>query len=282
MKTTSESENARRLYTLMKSDELGSTFRDRYKYLGKLEQNIQKALKKAPEGTLRISRIKGSLQYYLRTSPEDTNGRYIPVKKIDLVRRLAQKAYYRKALAAVRKEAASIRRLVRSYPDETVEDIYDSLRAERKDLVIPLAETDEMFVQNWNDVSLSAGAGYAVRSEFYTERGERVRSKSEVLIADHLYRNNIPYRYEYPLYLDGLSTVYPDFTILNVRTIKEYIWEHNGMMDDPEYAEKAVRKICTYELNGYHTGENLILTYETAGQPLNLKLLKETIKRYLL
>lgn len=282
MKNMSEPENAHRLYTLMKSDELGSVFRDRLKYLTGLEQNIRKALKKAPEGTLRINRINGCPQYYLRSSPKDTNGRYIPVKKMNLVRQLAQKAYDLKALSAVRKEAASIRRFISSYPGETLEEVYDSLRAERKELVIPLVETDAMFVQNWEDVSLSTGAGYAVRSEFYTERGERVRSKSEVLIADTLYRNNIPYRYEYPLYLEGISTVYPDFTILNVRTRKEFIWEHNGMMDDPEYAEKAVRKICAYELGGYHAGENLILTYETSGQPLNLKLLKNTIKRYLL
>ena len=60
------------------------------------------------------------------------------------------------------------------------------------------------------------------------------------------------------------------------------LWEHLGLMDIPEYAEKAIRKITAYEENGYFPGENLILTYETAGQPLNLKLLKDTIKRYLL
>ena len=276
------SDNSHRLYLLMKREELEKTFLDRYKYLEKLEQSILRSLKRAPEGTLRINKINGSPQYFLRTSPKDTNGIYIPAKKRDLAVRLAQKAYHLKSLAAVQKEVRSIARFLKSYPDSPVEDIYDKLSQERKNLVTPLTETDAMFIEKWNDVTLSAGPGYSAPSGLYTERGEKVRSKSEVLIADLLFRNNIPYRYEYPLYLDGMNTVYPDFTVLNVRTRTEYVWEHNGMMDDPEYAARAVQKICAYEMNGYHAGENLILTFETSEQPLNLKIIKGIVKRCLL
>ena len=82
--------------------------------------------------------------------------------------------------------------------------------------------------------------------ELYTDRGERVRSKSEVIIANLMAKENIPYKYECPLYLNGFGTVHPDFTALNVRERKEYYWEHLGMMEDPEYSEKAVRKISAY------------------------------------
>ncbi|MBR2123302.1 MAG: hypothetical protein IJ930_10325 [Lachnospiraceae bacterium] len=277
-----QSDNACRLYVLMKRQELEKTLKDRHKYLEKLEQSIIRSLKRAPEGTLRINRINGCPQYFLRTSPKDTNGSYIPAKKRDLAARLAQKAYNRKALAAVQKEARAVERFLKSYPAFPVEDIYERLSAERQKLVVPLTETDEMFAERWNDVSLTSGPVYALPSAFSTERGEMVRSKSEVLIADLLFKNNIPYRYEHPLYLNGLSTVFPDFTVLNIRTRKEYVWEHSGMMDDPEYAARAVQKICAYELNGYRPGENLILTFETSEQPLNMKLVRELVKEYLL
>ena len=39
-----------------------------------------------------------------------------------------------------------------------------------------------------------------------TDRGERVRSKSEKIIADYLFRKGIPYKYEKPLYLKGLGS----------------------------------------------------------------------------
>lgn len=54
-----------------------------------------------------------------------------------------------------------------------------------------------------------------------------MRSKSEVIIADLLNKEGIPYRYEFPLYLKEFNTVYPDFTILNVRKRKEIYWEPN-------------------------------------------------------
>ena len=52
-----------------------------------------------------------------------------------------------------------------------------------------------------------------------TEKGERVRSKSEKIMADYFYRNGIFYKYERPLYLPGVGIVYPDFTfaIISVR-----------------------------------------------------------------
>ncbi|MEE3440399.1 MAG: hypothetical protein VZR07_10670, partial [Ruminococcus sp.] len=52
---------------------------------------------------------------------------------------------------------------------------------------------------------------------FETQRGEIVRSKSEVIIADALYYANIPYHYEKPIKV-GDRVIYPDFTVLNVKT----------------------------------------------------------------
>lgn len=55
--------------------------------------------------------------------------------------------------------------------------------------------------------------------------------------------------------------MYPDFTFLSKRTRKEIYWEHEGRMDDSEYAKTAIKKIKTYEDNGIYLGENLILTF---------------------
>ena len=102
-----------------------------------------------------------------------------------------------------------------------------------------------------------------------------------MIIADFLQREGIPYRYECPLNLKGFGTIYPDFMVLNVRQQKEMYWEHFGMMDEPEYSEKAIQKIMTYEQHGYFQGENLILTYETKRNPLNQKILKMIVEHYL-
>lgn len=57
--------------------------------------------------------------------------------------------------------------------------------------------------------------------EIYTQKGERVRSKSEKTLADYFYYHGIPYKYECPLLLKGFGIIYPDFTFLTRRSQKE-------------------------------------------------------------
>jgi len=109
-----------------------------------------------------------------------------------------------------------------------------------------------------------------------------VRSKSEKIIADTLERRGIPYRYEAPLILQDGVTVYPDFSLLNVRRRKEYIWEHLGMMDNEDYARSAVTKLNSYINSGFFPGEQLILTMESQKTPLGTKTIERMIERYLI
>lgn len=155
------------------------------------------------------------------------------------------------------------------------------MHRERQKLVTPIWVPDDEFVQVWQQEEYTGKEFAEGISEFYTEKGERVRSKSEVIIADLFNKNGIPYRYEYPIHLKGVGVVYPDFTTLNIQRRKEIWWEHLGMMDDPNYVENAIRKIASYEQNGIFPGENLILTYETKKNPLNQKVIKMMIQRYL-
>lgn len=241
----------------------------------------QKALEVALPGTLRFCKHGAKTQYYHRTNPKDTSGIYIPQKNLSLARNLAQKDYDKKLLCSIEKELNAIQKYLSTYPELNAENIYDSLHEERKKLVTPLFESDEDFLQKWKAVEYE-GKGFKDDSpEFYTANGERVRSKSELIIADLLSKEGIPYRYEYPIYLKGYGRIYPDFTTLNVKTRKEILWEHLGMMDDSAYVEKALQRISLYEQNGYFPGENLILTYETQKTPLSSKIIRLMIKKYL-
>ena len=189
--------------------------------------------------------------------------------------------YDQRIIRAIEKELECIRKYFTNYPERNVEQVLEGLHKERQRLIRPIRETDEQYIQNWRNVEYE-GKGFAEDApEFYTSRGERVRSKSEWIIAELLEKEGIPYRYEYPVYLRGFGKVYPDFTVLNVRTRKEIYWEHMGMMDNPIYAEKVVNKIHTYEQNGMFQGEDLLVTYETSKSPLNQKVIMRMIQRYL-
>ena len=253
---------------------------ERLRYLNSLIESKRKALKSAPAGTLRISERKHKKQYYHRKKKNDRGGVYIPQDQKDLIRRLAQKSYDEKVLREAEKESRLLQKMLLYYKSPAVETIFENLSEGRKELIQPIEKTPEEYVREWSEVSYK-GKGFAEDApELYTDRGERVRSKSELIIANILYKNGIPYRYECPLELKGYGTVYPDFTILNIEKRKEIILEHLGMMDDPAYAEQAVRKVQSYTASGFYLGENLILTAETRQQPLNIKLVQELINKY--
>ena len=112
-----------------------------------------------------------------------------------------------------------------------------------------------------------------------------VNSKSELIIADTLNRLGIPYKYERPLPLlngEGRLTVYPDFTCLNLRSRQEFIWEHFGMLDDPNYAETTVAKLKNYADNRIFPGTELIISTETPAAPINTREVEKIIKKYLM
>lgn len=254
---------------------------EREKELLYMKQEKEKALLNAPEGSLRICSHGNRTQYYQRNDPKDFNGTYIREQDLDLAKKLAQKDYDKKVLRAVKKELAAIEKYCSNYPEPDVEQIYETLHRERQKMIQPILEPEEQYIQKWESVEYQGKGFQDNMPEFYTGKGERVRSKSEWIIADLLSKEEVPYRYEYPIYLNGLGRIYPDFTVLNVRTRKEIYWEHLGMMDDPVYVENALQKIGLYEQNGIFPGESLILTYETKKNPINQKLIICMIQHYL-
>ena len=53
------------------------------------------------------------------------------------------------------------------------------------------------------------------------------------------------------------------------------------MMDKPEYAIKAVKKLNSYQKNGILPGERLVLTFETEQDVLNTRIVSELADKYL-
>lgn len=253
----------------------------RKKYLLQLKREKEKALKNSPEGLLRVNCHGGRTQYYHRTDPKNFNGDYIREENKQLAQKLAQKDYDEKVLTNVEKELKATEKYLEATQKLNTKQLYKTLHKERQKLVEPIWIPDNEYVSTWQSVAYKGKEFSEGFPEFYTAQGERVRSKSEVIIADLLSKEGIPYRYEYPIYLKGVGVVYPDFTMLDIRERKELFWEHFGMMDDPNYVEKAICKIASYEQNGIFPGENLILTYETKKNPLNQKMIKLMIQRYL-
>lgn len=253
---------------------------ERLEKLQKLQQSIEKELKRAPEGKLRISNKKSGPQYYCRYEKKDKTGKYIPRKDTAAAQKLAQKDYNLSTLKTVKAEIQAVKRFLSAYPDVAAEEIYMHMTEQRKELINPLELTDEVFAERWLNEEFEHKVAVDSDLGFSTDHGEIVRSKSEWIIANLLEKYGVPYRYECKLLLMGYGTIHPDFTVLNVRERRVKYWEHEGMMDDLEYAEKAIRRDRAYIRNGYMPGDTLILTSETSKQPLNTDIVKCMIEKF--
>ena len=261
-----------------KLKELEENMRSRILILEELRDSCLNNLRKAPVGSLKASRHGKGFQYHHRTEKSGSNGEYIPKRDRGLAKDLAQKEYAQKLLKSVEAEIKALQRALSSFPNIPAEDIYDSFPDSKKCLIEPFYETADQLKERWASIEYEGNFYHPVNTGLETDRGEEVRSKSELYIANRLFLSGVPYRYEYPIWLEEYGTAYPDFVILNVRERREIVWEHLGMMDEPEYAAKAVRKLAAYESNGYYMGENLIVTMETKEQPLDVRQVKRLIK----
>ena len=253
----------------------------RYEKKIKHELEIIKGEKnKYPKGKLRVSVNHGNPQYYRVLEDKKHGETYLSKKKeMNTIRKLAQKEYSLKLIKGMEKSIKVIERAKIAYEKVEWLNVYLGLSEERKKLVVP-NKLDGDYVKEWQNATYQGKKFQDDDPEIYTEKGERVRSKSEKMIADKMNLMGIPYKYECPLRLASGIYVYPDFIILNVPKRKEYFLEHLGMMDNPEYSQKAVKKINTYMKNEIYPGEKLLLSYETSQSPIDMIAVSLILEKY--
>lgn len=250
------------------------------KELSQLKECVIKAKKnldKAPRGNLRVRKWNGVVEYYYRNTESGSveesrgNGRYLRKNEIDFARKLAQRDYDMSVIKLAEERIKVIERFLEAYDKTCLKKLYRKVNPYRKILITPSVLSDEEFIKQWQEMEYKGKPFEDDENIILTEKGERVRSKSEKIIADKLFSLGIPYRYEYPLVLSNGVKIYPDFTILRMPMREEVYLEHFGMMDDPEYADTALYKLSTYEKNEIYLGVNLFVTYETGKKALNTK-----------
>lgn len=242
----------------------------------------ERSLEKAPEGQIHCSKHNNNFQYYLY-QPDERSETYVNDRQ--LIHRIVQKDYDEKALKQALKEKKALDWIEKNYPDMP-ESVYGKLVEGRQRIVTPVMIPDDEYIRNWESAEFMGNQYYPERLIFPTDRGEMVRSKSEQAIANYLYKLHIPYKYEASLTLHGLGrgdvTIYPDFTILNVRRRTDLYYEHFGQMGRSEYSERAVEKLAIYQRNGIVLGDRLVATFESSQCPFTQEGLKEIAEKFFL
>lgn len=234
--------------------------------------------KKYAEGRLKISANHGRPQFYLVNKGKR---KYLKKTHPDTIRGYAQKGYEQGLLKAVSAWLPTLERMKSSITaGDPVLRLQSAMHPVRRKFVRLILTSDDEFVAAWKEVPY---ARMAVDSnEFRTDNGEYVRSKSELIIANELFKAGVPYRYEFPVVItETKKQLRPDFFCLNVRTRQEFVWEHFGMMQKPDYQDKAFEKIQLYRMHKVMPDCEFICTQENLSRPLNVMYVKYLIQQYL-
>ncbi|MCR5585030.1 MAG: hypothetical protein K6F63_06325 [Lachnospiraceae bacterium] len=245
---------------------------------------VKRAIRKAeqekdfPDGHLSVSKNPKQCRFYLTTEDGNLKKQYIPVGQSEFVRALAQKEYRQRFLNMAEKEIKILEDLQVLLKKKNADLVYEKLGKVRKNLVSPYIVTDKMYVEKWQAQTFKTNNFMAENKIYDTQKGEKVRSKSEAILADICFGLGIPYHYEKPLKLSDGRVRYPDFTLLKISTREEIFLEHFGLMDDDEYFTKSLEKLDEYRDNGIYPGKNLLFTYETEDAPFDIKGIRTMLK----
>lgn len=247
------------------------------KYLNRISDELAKMKKLAPERVmLRAVKHRNGYQYFIRKVGSDGNGLYIKKEELNKAKILAQIEYNEKLILLLKDSINNLKKIKEEWIENPFVNAKEKLNIAKKELINMPVVTDEIYIQQWKEQEYKGVSFTDDYPEYYTRQGLRVRSKSEVIIADILDEAGIPFLYEKPL-KTKTGVTHPDFTVLDISKRREIYWEHFGMMDDIDYRNNAFLKIKNYEASGFYQHDSMIWTFETSRYPINTKGIRKMI-----
>ena len=110
-----------------------------------------------------------------------------------------------------------------------------------------------------------------------TRRGDKVRSKFEEAIANVLFEEGIPYRYEQKLEIDH-KLFLPDFMLADPLTGKFTYLEAFGMMEKESYAIASMQKLEAYARAALYPGERLMIVFDSMPVPFDQEAFRQWVR----
>ena len=244
--------------------------------LKKRQISVTREWEAMPEGVLNVENRKGKQIFFQVMQTKEGKKRRVITNQPALVRSLARKRYLEKELDVIQNNIFVIHQFLKNYTEITPDRILAGLTRPYckmdPDLFFPAEET----LDSWEKEPYEKGTYMQEHLTHTTTRGLKVRSKSELIIAESLYRNQISFRYEQVLHIAEKKLI-PDFVIKKNDGSLIY-WEHCGLTNNEAYMHRHKEKLGLYEKAGIVPWKNLIVTYDEENGTIDLAQIEAIIK----
>ena len=153
-------------------------------------RDVKRNLDKAPGGTLQTILKSGRPYYYHET--KDGNGKntlkYLSKKGSRALNRLAQKKYDTMLIPQLEKNIAELDRFMKNFQFDCLEQSYVEFNDNDSYSITPHHTSLADKIKKWKSEDLPVNDRFPESKTYETEKGELVRSTSEVIIANPLSR----------------------------------------------------------------------------------------------
>lgn len=242
--------------------------------LRELKDEYLRKLECLPEGKLKVDEKNGKKYYYHLLEGKAT---YIGRKQSDLVERLQERRFAEEMLKTAGDDEVCLLRTLAVLQPVSPESI------RRKLPKAYISEVSSIIT----DGEAWAGAPYVKKSSYgryedplqLTMKGDYVRSKSELNIANMMYMKGIPYRYEEVTELCG-ETIAPDFAVYRESDGKVLFLEHFGMMYNRKYRDDFAWKVHLYIKAGYMPYKDVFFTFEDLDGNIDTQFIDYLMETY--
>lgn len=237
---------------------------------------LKKSLQELPDESICSRKRNGNYTYCLRIKKEDGkwHEKYLSVKDSEYIRKCCEAAYLRKLIPALLKEKKALEDFLDRYNPEAKYDAWTKLPDGCKELTSRVFHDKKEICRTWEYGEFDTNPMQISDTRYVSKKGEVLRSRIELIVADMLYDLGIPYRYECRLDLAS-GYVFPDFTIMHPETLELYYIEIFGMMDDPKYESDAFRKISRYASSDVYS--HLLMFFDHKDAPISPVQIKHTL-----
>lgn len=249
-------------------------FEEMLAFYEKQLQKANKAFEACPNGRIAQVKRNGKQTFF---QVDNVNGKRIrksinkDVCKLSL---LVQKEYLKEECKILENDVIALKKFLDKYEEPFYYNIVKKLperiaNLPKEYLFMAFQKSD------WQAQPYKQSTYMPEKKIHTTSHGLKVRSKSELLIAEKLYEHDIPFRYEQILTIKGTEFP-PDFTI---RTDDDKIiyWEHCGLTNNKKYMSHHKWKMDIYEEAGIVPWKNLIVTYDSENGMLDLGIIESEI-----
>ena len=235
---------------------------------------------------IKTTRNSSNSVYYSVRRPDESKYSYLGKDTNETISGIQELAFYRKAVSRIEINIKSMEDFLSVYKNTNAENINELLPLSYKlphDSAILLTDRE---VTQW----MTANQNFKKSKPVFDSAGLKItafdgtkmRSRAEALHYEAFFIYNIPAIFELPYAING-DYLRPDFTVLDVFTMQQKMWEHLGnwfhdnIAKRNKYRADSIQRWDEYASIGFYPEVNLFLSFGSENNIFDIQALHRKI-----